>query len=514
MYAMKKIDATGMYRIVSVTLALLVLCSLLASSIGQLAYTLPALFTSLVLAVLVALGLNKVIGMLLRVPVNQESALITGLILFFMMIPSANLVENWYLVAAVALAILSKYLIVYRRQHIVNPAAAGAVGLVLIIGGVNVVQGTSYNTDIFSWWVANPILFLPVLLLGAAVVQKIRKWPGVLALIIVGLVVFVYESLTFGLSALSATQLFFVSFPTLFLAFYMFTEPTTMPPRKWHQVTYGALVGALMSTTLFAPYLAMTPELALVLGNVYAYSFRARRKLYLTLVETRSLTRNVLEFVFKKPTDFYFRAGQYLEWMLPHEKADDRGARRYFTIASSPTEDVVRLALKVPENPSTYKQSLTDMKVGEQLIASQLAGDFLLPTTPQYMLGLIAGGIGITPFRSQLRYLHDQGRIVDTVLFYCAPTSADLAYKDELKEYQPDLCLVPVLDSTEDNQDKDNVIEGYLTTASLTKHAPDYLERHWYLSGPPGLVNAYKKLLLQAKVPRRNIKTDYFPGLA
>jgi len=70
--------------------------------------------------------------------------------------------------------------------------------------------------------------------------------------------------------------------------------------------------------------------------------------------------------------------------MLPHKQVDSRGPRRYFTIASSPTESVVRLALKVVPagsdmRGSSYKQALLQLDEGQEIIVSQLAGDFTLP---------------------------------------------------------------------------------------------------------------------------------------
>jgi len=512
-------DQVGMYRLVTLSLIAISVCSIIASATGFLAYTVTALMTSALLAVVLAVGLNIACAKLWRVSANHESAVITALILHFMTIPYEGIVANWALLSAVVLAVVSKYVIVYRRQHIVNAAALGAVLLVVGIGSYNLLTSSNYNTDIFQWWVANPVLFWPVLLLGILIVSKIRRFAMVGSFVGVGLLVFLIEFVQFGLPVWDSTLVYFISFPTLFLALFMLTEPFTMPPRTHHQVMYGGLVGALASTTIFIPLFAMTPELALVLGNAFAYTFRIRRKLFLKLQSKRLLATDTWEFVFSKPADFRFEAGQYVEWMLPHEQVDSRGPRRYFTIASSPTESVIRLALKVVPSEhitmrsSTYKQALMRMDEGEEIIVSQLAGDFILPKDTCNPLGFIAGGIGVTPFGSHLSWMQQSGQVYDTHLYYCCNTLGELAYLDEFTKLGDSMPIITIPVIAKEEVQPPNE-QGFVTIDMLARRTPDYKQRTWYISGPPGMVNAYSKLLREAGVQSRQIKTDFFPGLA
>lgn len=506
------VDGVGMYRVVTQSLVVLVVCSFAASATGLLVYSLLALVTSLATALLVGLGSNVLLATLWRVPANHESALITALILFFLTTPTHIVSNNWLLAAAVALAMVSKYVLVYRRQHIANPAAIGAVLMATIVGGTNMLTDSSYNTDLFGWWVGNPVLFWPTLVLGTLIVFKVRKWTPVLWFIGVGLVVFLVESIWYEQPLLSSTVVYFFSFPTLFLAFFMLTEPFTMPPTKRTQALYGATVGALSSTSVFAAFVPMTPELALVLGGLVVYLFRIRQKLFLPLQDKRQIATDTWEFVFTKPSGFSFQPGQYLEWMLPHEGADSRGLRRYFTIASSPTESVVRLALKVmPENGSTYKASLQTLDQDDVVIASQLAGNFLLPATAGEKLGFIAGGIGVTPFSSHLRYMADSDNAYDTHLYYCCNTLGELGYLEDFRAMDLPLEVIPVIAKEEVAEPNER---GFVTIDMLDRRTPDWRERTWYLSGPPGMVNAYYKLLRDAGLPKAQIKKDFFPGLA
>ena len=519
------LDQTGMYRVVTLSLLALVGVTVLYGWLGLVVYRPVEQLLSLSVAVMVALGCNVLCAALWRVSANHESALITALIVHFLVIPAelSLLSDLWIVGAVAALSMISKYVVAWQGQHLLNPAAAGAVGLALVYTGAGNL-GFTLSPSFFEtvWWLGTASLFIPVVIVGSLVVTKIRKWPMVLAFLGVGFLVFVFEDWRFGANVLTSYERYWFAGPSLFLAFFMLTEPFTTPPTKRLQLGYGALVGLVASiawpSITIAPELVlpikMTPELALVIGNIAFWPSTLRRKLILPLQSVRQLADHTYEYIFTKPVGLRFRAGQYLEWMLPHTQPDSRGVRRYFTIASSPTESVVRLALRtVPEGSSSYKAKLATLQPGDTIIASQLAGDFLLPKDPATKLGFIAGGIGMTPFRSHIQYMADTGAAHDTMLFYCNNTRADIAYADEFlaaSERMP-LRVVHVIAKETVEPPYET---GFIDVAMLERHTPDYRERTWYLSGPPGMVNAYETMLTKAGVPTKRIVKDFFPGLA
>jgi len=506
-----KLDATGMYRVVSVGLLILAGVAIGFGFFGLIPYAGTELVLSLVVAVGVALVANIFFAKLFSVHANHESALITGLILFFLILP-AQLSQLQYsgIMAAVAFfAIASKYLLVWRKQHILNPVAVGVVAVTLLYSFFPLPPGYFES----SWWIGQPVLFVPLVLVGLAVVIKVRKWAPVASFLVVAFAVYVYEEWRFTGEFLENWEGFWLSGPSVFLAAFMLTEPFTMPPTKKVQRWYGAFVGFLSQTTVLAPFLKITPELALIAGNIFAYVFRIRRKLFLSLRSKQEIAPNTWELVFAKPAGFTFQPGQYLEWMLPHKNLDQRGPRRYFTIASSPTEEVVRLIFKTVDAGSSYKKALLELDSGEQVIASQLAGDFLLPKDTHQKLGFIAGGIGITPFISQVKYLQDTQSTRDCKLLYCANEESEMVYTEYFTTVAKDmpLELIPVVAKGEASGEAES---GFVTQEMLQRRVPDYLQRCWYLSGPPPMVNAYSSLLKEAGVSSRNIKKDFFPGLA
>jgi len=409
------LDATTMYRVVSLALHGLVGLTLLFGAVDFIPQTISQQLVSLAVVLVVCLVLNAIIGRIFRLPVNHESAVITALILFFLINPARDLAGHHIIALAAAIATVSKYVFAWRGQHIANPAAVGIMTLSL----------TGYYES--TWWIANPTLFIPLMIAGLAIVYKIRKWAMVGAFVGVGFVVFLFEEWRF-MGNLDGWALFWLSYPALFLAFFMLTEPFTTPPTKRLQIAYGALVGFLAHTTVFAPWLKMTPELALVLGNSIFFPSTLRQKLKLPFLERVAIAADTFEWVFKKPAGMTYEAGQYLEWMLPHEKSDRRGIRRYFTIASSPLEDVIRIAARFPSTHSTYKSALMELAPGARIIASQRAGDFVLPKKPGAKIAMIAGGIGVTPFVSHVRTMMLSDTWHDSILFYCNNIKVDEAY--------------------------------------------------------------------------------------
>jgi len=510
-YIAQYLDRTGMYRVVTHALGGLSVVALVFGFLGVIPYAGSEQLLSLILVLSVALGGNWLGRRFGAIPVNYESAVITALIVHFLVLPPRlTVVTDWWPpILVTAFAIASKFFLVYRKQHLVNPAAVGAIAAALWYALI-----PGFGSFESLWWIGTPELFLPTVIAGALVVSKVRKWVPVAAMLAVGFLVFVAEGWRFSGDVVNEARLFWLSAPYVFLAAFMLTEPFTMPPRRHLQAIYGGLVGLLATTTLFSPFFKMTPELALVIGNLLFYRFTVRQKLFLVFAERRTLAERTYEFIFKKPTGFVFAAGQYLEWMLPHAGADSRGVRRYFTIGSSPTEPDVRVALRVPEMHSSYKTALMNLAPGQVVIASQLAGDFVLPSDHTQPVAMVAGGIGVTPFRSHLAYLADARRPQDVVLYYCNNTEAEIAYRDEFAYFGNIIPLRVVHVLAKEKVEGHEYEQGFLTADMIARRTTDYRDRIWYLSGPPGMVNAYDTLLREMGVPRNKIIKDFFPGLA
>jgi ferredoxin-NADP reductase len=103
-----------------------------------------------------------------------------------------------------------------------------------------------------------------------------------------------------------------------------------------------------------------------------------------------------------------FTPGQYFFVTLPDVGyQDEKGLRRHITVVTSPNEKgVLGFATRMRE--SAFKRSLDELPVGAEVEVEQPKGKFALPEDPARPLVFVAGGIGITVFRSMLRYIREE----------------------------------------------------------------------------------------------------------
>jgi ferredoxin-NADP reductase len=232
----------------------------------------------------------------------------------------------------------------------------------------------------------------------------------------------------------------------------------------------------------------------------------------LTLERIERSASDAYDFIFSSERKLAFQAGQYLEWTLGFARPDSRGNRRYFTVASAPTEPFVRVGIKFYPASSTFKRALAGMAPGDTIYASQLAGEFTLPSDPTAKLAFLAGGIGITPFRSMLQYLLDRDEARPIVVLYGNERVGDICYRDVLDAAERELGIRTIYAVARDARPDQYM--GFIDTR-LVRHAiPDYHERTFYISGPQAMVKALRKTLLRIGVHRSRIKVDFFPGFA
>jgi len=495
------LDRTTMYRLVLYYLAGLVGLAFVLGlfKLGQ--NDPSALAFSLLLVGSVSFLGNWVFARTFNAPANTDSIWITALIVVLIMDPvmATDLAGVGALVFAAVWAVASKYIFAFGKKHIFNPAAFGVLlpGLLL--------------DHPATWWVAGNGLMLPFVLVGGIlIVRKLRRTDLVLA--------FIAATLATSLATaapdayLMTIRETLIHSPLFFFAFVMLTEPLTAPTGKALRIAFAVIVGFFSAPNVHFGSFYLTPEMALLIGNAFAFLVSPKHRYVLTLQRIERSAANCYDFIFSPDRRFAFEAGQYMDWTLGLKHADDRGNRRQLTIASAPTEEDVRIGVRFYREPSTFKQGLAALKPGDTIVASQLSGAFTLPRDTSRKLVFIAGGIGITPFRSMLQYMLDRGEKRPVIVLYGNGRFEDIAYGDVLERARTELGIPTTYAVAEGAEP--GMYSGFIDEALIRREVPDFAERTFYLSGPRAMVLAFEKTLLGMGVHRRHIKTDFFPGFA
>jgi ferredoxin-NADP reductase len=221
----------------------------------------------------------------------------------------------------------------------------------------------------------------------------------------------------------------------------------------------------------------------------------------LHFVKKEQEATDVYSFYFKPEQELTWTAGQFLHYTLPHANPDDRGLKRWFTISTAPFEKLVRITTRInPDRSSSFKSTLMQMKEGDEIEAEQPEGDFVFEN-PDACHVFVAGGIGITPYRSMLAQLNHDNKEAKIDLLY-ASRSEDLLFGDELKKLEQKYSTFHVHPFTGDNKITLATLEPYIKKDDAII----------YISGPEPMVEDFDKQLKAAGMPEGRVKGDYFPN--
>ncbi|MEC5198100.1 ferredoxin-NADP reductase/Na+-transporting NADH:ubiquinone oxidoreductase subunit NqrB [Arthrobacter sp. PL16] len=489
-----------MYRLTLTLLLVLTVEALVLSLTGLLAYTPAEITGTLVAAVGGTVIGTRVMALILRLRPHGDSSLITGLIVFLIMFPSSTAAGLGGILVAGAAAGASKFLLAFRGRHIFNPAATGAVVATLL--GVGAA----------AWWVANAYM-LPVVAVGAALLlYRTRKLSMGAVFLVVAIGILLFNLVQGGMTVSAGLQLVLTSYPVLFLLGFMMTEPLTLPPLRRQQWLFAVIVAVVLALQTSIGPVFLGPEFALVIGNAVAFLLGQRRGVRLSFAGSRHLTPTSTELVFEPTRPVRFKAGQYMELSLPHRGADSRGSRRVFSITSAPQRaDAVTFGLRTTDSGSSFKKALLDLPKDAQITGTLVGGDFHLPRDPSIPLLLAAGGIGVTPFISQLRDIDARGEERDVVLVYVVRSEEEIAFRDELTGLGTRVVLfVPSGAGTPSLPGNWTYAGDEPSAEELLAAVPDLKQRRVLVSGSPRFIGDLRAVVRAAGVPR--VKTDAFLG--
>src|SRR5918996_2105891 len=232
-----------------------------------------------------------------------------------------------------------------------------------------------------------------------------------------------------------------------------------------------------------------------------------------TVKEKREVAKGTLLVVFDLlGQEVDFRPGQYFWVTLVDPPYDDeKGPRRHITVVTSPNERGV-LGLCTRLRDSAFKRSLSDLPVGAPVEVEEPKGAFVLPEGTDRPYVFVAGGIGITVFRSMLRYIAEEELPHRVTLVYSNRDRESAAFLDELLELEravPNLRVVLTMTDDPAWEGETRRIDADL----LRDHLDEELGSFTYLvAGPPAMVEAIEETLRGAGVADEHIQPERFSG--
>jgi ferredoxin-NADP reductase len=218
-------------------------------------------------------------------------------------------------------------------------------------------------------------------------------------------------------------------------------------------------------------------------------------------------TYNVTSFRFPRPAELDYKAGQFLFISL---KADGKELSKHFSFSSSPTEKThIEFTKKLSD--SDFSAALRAVKKGDWARIDAPYGKFTFEGQHK-KIGLLGGGIGITPFIGMCKYCTDMRLDTKVTLLYGNRTESDIAFRKELEAMQTQnkhLKLVFTLNEADSGW---KGATGFITADMIKKEIPDYKETVFYSCGPPAMVEIMGKLVQQLGLPETQLKREYFTG--
>jgi len=230
-----------------------------------------------------------------------------------------------------------------------------------------------------------------------------------------------------------------------------------------------------------------------------------------TVAETREVAKGTLLVTFAVEDYPDYRPGSYFWVELPERgHQDEKGLRRHISLVTAPTEKgIVGLATRLRD--TAFKRTLAELEIGDAVEVEEPKGSFLLPEDTSAKYVFVAGGIGITVFRSMLRYIRDEQLPYEVMLVYSNRDRESAAFLDELSELEralPGFKLVLTMTDEPGWEGESRRIDA----AVLQDHLGELERYNFLVAGPPAMTEAVVAELHGAGVSEESVLADSFSG--
>src|SRR6266568_7068469 len=236
------------------------------------------------------------------------------------------------------------------------------------------------------------------------------------------------------------------------------------------------------------------------------------------LKEKKQLAEGTIAFVFEKPNGFHFQAGQHIRMTLMNPpETDSEGNRRFFSLANSPQEQDLVIALRMRD--TAFKRVLERMPIGDkvriEILLKSPHGSFTLHDDPSPPAVFLIGGIGIVPAFSLIKDATERKLPHPLFLFYSNRRPEDAPFLDELEhlaKQNPSFTLIATMTRPEESASSWQGETGHIDHSLLERYVDDLTSPIYYIAGLPEMVSAMKTVLIDSGVRAKNIHTEEFTG--
>jgi ferredoxin-NADP reductase len=223
------------------------------------------------------------------------------------------------------------------------------------------------------------------------------------------------------------------------------------------------------------------------------------------IISIRVETHDVKTFVLRLGKKFDFVPGQYCMVSMPANEQFKKEWRP-FTFANTPDDEDIELTVK---RIGVFTQAMHNLKVGDTLLVKGPLGEKLnFDDSVKDDVVFLAGGSGITPFMSAIRFAVSRNLPNQITLLYSNKTVDDIIYKDELEELSKRENLTVINSLTNDIPQGWEGSSGRIDRDMILSHVNQLNEKLWYVCGPPPMVEQLKKVLQEIGVPGENLRIE------
>lgn len=237
---------------------------------------------------------------------------------------------------------------------------------------------------------------------------------------------------------------------------------------------------------------------------------------FLPFLKKEQLTSDTFSFYFKRNgQERQFVPGQYYEMKLDIKNADERGDSRVFTISSSPTDtEFITITTRIIQ--SSFKLELVKLTKGQMVQFNGPWDDLNFDEKDSRPHVFLAGGIGITPYHSIVKYSLDRKIDIPMILFASWKNKDEMVFDDFFRDannHLENFTYVPTITDEEGlgNGNWDGE-KGRINEEMLKKYIYDVKNSKYFFSGPPAMVVVLKGTVVALGVPKENIIAEEFEG--